>query len=89
MGFEYDHEKSEANKAKHGIDFEEGQALWDDRDLVEIPAKVTDEPRSVVIGMIGDKHWSAVITYRSDNIRLISVRRSRKEEVAIYESVGL
>jgi len=89
MGFEYDHEKSEANKAKHGIDFEEGQALWDDADLVEIPAKVTDEPRSVVIGMIADKHWSAVITYRSDNIRLISVRRSRKEEVAIYESVGL
>ena len=89
MGFEYDHEKSEANKAKHGIDFEEAQALWDDPDLVEIPAKVTDEPRSVVIGMIGDKHWSAVITYRSDNIRLISVRRSRKEEVAIYESDGV
>ena len=89
MGFEYDHEKSEANKAKHGIDFEDGQALWDDPDLVEIPAKVTDEPRSVVIGMIGDKHWSAVITYRGHNIRLISVRRSRKEEVAIYESVGL
>ncbi len=89
MGFEYDHEKSEANKAKHGIDFEEGQTLWGNPDLVEIPAKVTDEPRSVVIGIIGDKHWSAVITYRSDNIRLISVRRSRKEEVAIYESVGL
>ena len=89
MSFEYDHEKSEANKAKHGIDFEEAQALWDDPDLVEIPAKVTNEPRSVVIGMIGDKYWSAVITYRSDNIRLISVRRSRKEEVAIYENVGL
>ena len=89
MGFEYDHEKIEANKAKHGIDFEEGQALWDDPDLVEIPARVTDEPRSVVIGMIGDKHWSAVITYRSDNIRLMPVRRSRKKEVAIFESVGL
>ncbi len=89
MGFEYDHEKSEANKAKHGIDFEEAQALWGDPDLVEIPAKVTDEPRTVVIGMIGDQHGSAVITYRSDNIRLISVRRSRKKEVAIYESVGL
>ena len=56
---------------------------------MEIPAKVTNEPRSVVIGMIGDKYWSAVITYRSDNIRLISVRRSRKEEVAINENVGL
>lgn len=55
--------------------------MLDDPDLVEISAKVTDEPRSVVIGMIGDKHYLAVITYRSDNIRLISVRRSRKEEV--------
>ncbi|MGH8570897.1 MAG: BrnT family toxin [Gammaproteobacteria bacterium] len=89
MGFEYDHEKSEANEAKQGIDFEVAQALWDDPDLAEIPAKVTDEPRSVVIGMMGDKHWSAVITYRSENIRLISVRRSRQEKVAIYESIGL
>ena len=32
-----------------------------------------------------DKHWS-VITYRSDKIRIISVRRSRTEEVNIYES---
>ncbi|MGH8583577.1 MAG: BrnT family toxin [Gammaproteobacteria bacterium] len=87
MGFAYDHAKSELNKGKHGIDFEEAQALWDDPDLVEVSAKVTDEPRFLVIGMIGGKHWSAVITYRSDNIRLISVRRSRKEEIAIYESV--
>jgi uncharacterized DUF497 family protein len=89
MDFEYDQDKSDANKQKHGIDFEEAQALWDDPSLVEVPAKVTDEPRFLVIGMIGDNHWSAVITYRSENIRLISVRRSRKEEVAIYESLGV
>lgn len=74
MGFEYDHAKSAANKGKHGIDFEGAQALWDDPDLVEIPAKVTDEPRFLVIGIIGDTHWSAVITYRSDSIRPISVQ---------------
>ena len=28
MIFEYDPKKSEANKAKHGIDFEETKALW-------------------------------------------------------------
>jgi len=38
-----------------------------------------------VIGRIGVKHWSAVITYRDQSIRLISVRRSRPEEVEIYE----
>jgi uncharacterized DUF497 family protein len=87
MGFEYDLDKSAGNKRKHGIDFEEAQTLWDDPDLVAIPAKTTDEPRALVVGMIGGKHWSAVITYRGENIRLISVRRARKEEVAIYESL--
>ncbi len=86
MGFEYDPAKSAENKRKHGIDFAEAQALWTDPAVVEIPARVTDEPRWVVIGRIEDKHWSAVITRRNENIRLISVRRSRAEEVAIYES---
>ena len=85
MGFEYDLEKSAENKRKHGLDFEEAQALWNDAALVEVPARVTDEPRWVVIGKLGEKHWSAVVTRRGENVRLISVRRSRDEEVAIYE----
>ena len=86
MGFEYDPIKSARNKRKHGIDFEEARALWGDDSLIEIPAKVVDEPRWLVIGRIDGKHWSAVITRRAENIRLISVRRSRDEELAIYES---
>jgi len=86
MRFEYDPAKSTENKRKHGIDFETALALWGDDALVEIPARVADEPRWLVIGRIGDKHWSAVITRRGENIRLISVRRSRTEEVALYES---
>jgi uncharacterized DUF497 family protein len=85
MQFEFDEDKSRSNKAKHGIDFVETQALWLDDMLIEVPARTQDEPRSVVIGMIGDRHWSAVITYREDRIRLISVRRSRDEEVVLYE----
>ena len=84
--FEFDDPKSESNETKHGIDFVEAQALWLDSNLIEIPALVTDEPRFLIIGKILDKHWSAVVTYRDGNIRLISVRRSRIEEVAIYES---
>jgi len=83
--FEYDPAKSRSNKEKHGLDFEKAKALWDDPDLVEIPVR-TSEPRFLVIGRIGGKHWSAVITYREDRIRLISVRRSREEERGIYES---
>ena len=89
MAFEYDQEKSARNRRKHGIDFDEAQALWDDPEFVEIPAKATDEPRGLVIGRIGGKHWSAVIMHRGGDIRLISVRRSRKEEVEIYESIGV
>ena len=85
MEFEFDSRKSGTNKRKHGIDFVKAQALWDDPDLIEIPARTADEPRSVVIGKIGSRHWSAIITHRDDGIRIISVRRSRKEEVEIYE----
>jgi uncharacterized protein len=83
--FEFDEEKSQANAEKHGIDFVEAQALWSDPNLIEIPAKTVDEPRFLVIGRISGKHWSAVVTHRSERIRLISVRRSRPEEVALYE----
>jgi uncharacterized DUF497 family protein len=86
MSFEYDLDKSIENKRKHGIDFERAQALWADPALVEIPARAIDEPRWLLIGKIDAKHWSAVVTRRVENIRIISVRRSREEEVRIYES---
>ena len=86
MDFEYDPAKSRSNRAKHGLDFVEAQRLWDDPDALEIPAKTRDEPRFLVIGKIDDQHWSGVFTYRGDKLRIISVRRSRAEEVAWYES---
>lgn len=86
MAFKFDKNKSRANKEKHGIDFEEAQAIFQDLDRIEIPAKVIDEPRFLVIGKIGRKHWSGIITYRTENIRIISVRRARTEEVELYES---
>jgi uncharacterized protein len=89
MGFEYDQDKSAENKRKHGIDFEVAQRLWADAGLVQIPARTTDEPRWLLIGRIEERHWSAIITRRGENIRLISVRRSRDEEVELYESEGL
>ena len=84
--FEFDEAKSQANLLKHGTNFADAQALWDDSRLLEISAKTEDEPRYLVIGLIYEKCWSAVITYRGTNIRIISVRCSRTEEVALYES---
>jgi uncharacterized DUF497 family protein len=85
MEFECDIHKSESNKRKHGIDFIEAQALWKDPDRIEIPARTADEPRYLLIGKIGDDHWSAITTDRDEKIRIISVRRTRREEIEIYE----
>ena len=87
MPFEYDPSKSQSNREKHGIDFLEAQELWADENRLEIPAKTVDEARYIVIGKIKGKLWSAIITYRGENIRLISARRARDEEKELYESI--
>ncbi len=89
MEVEFDLRKSEGNRRKYGIDFVEAQALWLDVNRIEIPARTVDEPRTLVIGRIQDRRWSAVVTYREAQIRIILVRRSRKEEVEIYEGKGI
>lgn len=83
--FEFDEAKSLANLEKHGIDFVDAQKLWADPRLIEIPARVSDEPRFLMIGRLRGVCWSAVVTYRGQRTRIISVRRSRAEEVALYE----
>ena len=86
MDFEFDQAKSETNKRKHGIDFEEARELWNDPNRMVIPARNLTESRFALIGKIQEKYWSAVYTVRENRIRLISVRRSRKNEKEIYES---
>lgn len=85
MDFEYDPAKSASNLSKHGIDFDQAQALWDDPWMLEAPAKTEDEPRFLSIGKIEGKHWAAVRTPRGEAVRIISVRRARKEEIGYYE----
>jgi len=86
MEFEFDSQKSEINQTKHGIDFIAAQQLWGDPNRVVIPARTSDEPRYLLIGRVSRKHWSAVFTLSGETVRIISVRRSRPEEVEIYES---
>lgn len=86
MKFEYDNNKSDINKQKHGIDFEEAQLLWEDENLLEVPLSFADELRYLCIGTIQNRYYSAITTYRDENIRIISVRRSRKEEIYYYEN---
>jgi len=86
MDFEFDPDKSVVNLKKHGIDFLEAQALWEDVDRLLVPARTQGEARYMLVGKIGQKHWSAIFTYRGEVIRIISVRRARKEEVDVYEN---
>ena len=86
MEFECDAAKSELNRLKHGIDFEVAKQLWDDPRLCEAPARTMDEARFIVVGRIGTSHWAAIVTYRDERVRLISVRRARDEEIERYES---
>ena len=88
MIFEYNEHKSSINKEKHGIDFQEAQKLWEDPYAFELPSPQSeDEERFLVLGKIDSKNYTAIITYRDKNIRLISVRRSRDKEKKLYESI--
>jgi uncharacterized DUF497 family protein len=85
MRFEFDAAKSAANRAKHGIDFVEAQALWLDPDRLELPARPTNEPRFLLVGQITQALWTVTVTYRhEETIRLIAVRRARDSEKAQY-----
>lgn len=83
--FEFDPDKSRANLAKHGIDFEQAQALWDDPDAYAVPVQSVLEPRWAMVAMQADRHWCMIFTLRGSNIRIISVRRARMNEVEAYE----
>lgn len=89
MKFVFDPAKSARNKIKHGLDFIEAQALWDDENLLVFPLHVEEELRYACIGMFEAKHWTAIMTCRYCMVRLISVRRARKDEVRAYENEGI
>lgn len=86
MVFEFDPKKNEENLKKHDINFDDAKELWNDPHCIVIPARTIDEKRYLLIGTLNDKIWSAIFTIRNKKIRIISVRRSRKNEEEIYKS---
>lgn len=85
MQFEWDEQKNETNKSKHGIDFNTAKKLWSDINRIEIQSSFSDEERNILIGKIHKKLWVAVFTIRKNAYRIISVRRARKKEGMLYE----
>ena len=87
--FEFDPDKSKANKLKHGIDFYKARRLWNDPHRVEIPARWVDELRYLLIASMGNEVWAAIYTFRNERIRIISVIKARDNETEIYHSSGV
>jgi uncharacterized DUF497 family protein len=85
MEFEWDEEKRRANRSKHGVDFDTAKEMWNDSDRVEVQISYPFEDRSILIGKMGNKLWTAIFTHRCNAIRIISVRRARKKEIRLYE----
>lgn len=85
MGFEYDPAKSEANAAKHGLDFCSAEKLWADPDALAVTGRSESELRQILLGRLDGKLWAAVFTVRGENVRIISVRRARTDEEALYD----
>ncbi len=86
MEFEFDPAKSDANKAKHGIDFVAAQELWRAGNGLTIDARSHDEVRYGIVGLIEGKFWVGYFTLRQNKIRIISVRRARKAESQYHEN---
>jgi uncharacterized protein len=85
MLFEWDSKKSASNERKRGISFEDAKELWNDPFRIEIQTLFPDENRSILIGRLDGKVWTAVFTVREQTVRIISVRRARKGEVSLYD----
>ncbi len=87
MLFEYDPAKSLSNAAKHGIDFKTVQRMWD-ATVVAAPAKSVSEDRLMAIGLIDGRFWTVIVTLRGPVLRIISARRSRPDEIKLYQDHG-
>ena len=83
MEFEYNRQKSQVNREKHGIDFEEAKNLWRKENVV-LPAITRGDNRYMMIGKIGEFLYSCIFTIRGESIRIISCRKSREKEKGIY-----
>ena len=84
--FEFDKDKSESNKRKHGISFESARKLWKDPHRVEVPTIWVEETRILLIAKLEKEIWAAIYTLRNKKIRIISVRKARNNEKKVYHS---
>lgn len=86
MNFDWDPAKSASNEAKHGLSLASASALWAGP-VVALPSKHPGELRQLAIGLIEGRHWTVVYVPRGNRLRLISARRSRKNEKTLFQKL--
>ena len=89
--FEWDPRKSQANKRKHKVSFEEAETVFLDENAIRFfdPDHSEDEDRFLLLGMSFTLRVIVVChCYREDEavIRIISARKADKQEQADYWS---
>ena len=83
MRFEFNQEKSESNRRKHGVTLEQATQIWLNTYL-ELRARTVDEARFMAIGKIQERLYACIYTVRGESVRLISCRRARAKEAQFY-----
>ena len=88
MQFEWDEEKDKLNRKKHGIGFREAlPAFLDPKRIEQIDREhsTLEEERVDIIGRVKDSLLVfGVYTDRNSRIRIISVRKAKREEINEY-----
>lgn len=85
-GFEWDEDKRAKNILKHDIDFADVLPLFF-YPHADVALKFDAEPRSMLIGALGEWIVSVIYTKRDGTIRIISARRARQNEKRAYYAV--
>ncbi len=89
MEFEWNPQKADINKSKHGVSFDEASTVFADVLSITYPDldHSEQEERYIIIGA-SNKNRVLIIAhvYRNDTIRIISARPATKREQAFYES---
>jgi hypothetical protein len=87
---EWDSRKAAANLSKHGVPFLFAARVFDDPQRIQsdVSNERDGEQRQKCIGMIDGKMFAVVFTWRGDNRRIISARRTNAKEERQYASAS-
>jgi len=83
---DFDPDKDEANRIKHGVPLFFGLRVFEDVDHLIFSSlrPVDGEDRYKAVGMVEERLWTAIHVWRGETMRLISVRRSNAGEQRDY-----